>query len=382
MKVCLISAYPPSKGNLAEYAYFLTRELVKEPSISSLTILANGEEFEIKEKGKVKIIRCWRNNSLLIPMKILVNVYKEKPDVVHFNIGMRSWGRKKLVNFFAHLTPFLVKVLLRKKVIVALHNILESANLKEMGINNSSLTIFGARLSTRFLLFSDRVVVLLRRYKRILLRKYRKRNIVYIPHGTPGKKTSKINFNRNKILTFGFWSPYKNLPLLVDVFAKLKKKYKNLELIIAGDSHPNYPRYLDFLKEKYKFVRGIKFLGYIPNNKLHKLFLSSSLIVLPYLTSTGTSGVVHLAVSYGKPVIISRLQDIEATAREEGYKLVFVKKNNKTELKNAIEKLLKNKKLYLKIAKINSEASERHSFSKVAKMYVNLYKQLTSFKSR
>jgi glycosyltransferase involved in cell wall biosynthesis len=382
MKVCLISAYPPSKGNLAEYAYFLTRELVKEPVISSLTILSNGESFRIEKKRKVKIIRCWKNDSLLIPIKILTNVYRGNPDVVHFNIHMRSWGRKKLVNFFAHLTPFLVKVLLRKKVIITLHNVLESVNLKEIGINNSFLTTLGARLSTRLLLFSDRVIVLLRRYKRILLKRYGKRNILYIPHGTLGMKTNKINFSRNKLLTFGFWSPYKNLPLLVEVFLELKKKYKNLELIIAGDSHPNYPGYLDFLKEKYKFVRGIKFLGYIPNNKLHKLFLSSSIIVLPYLISTGTSGVVHLAVSYGKPVIISRLQDMEATAQEEGYKLVFVKKNNKRELKNAIEKLLKNKKLYLKIAKINLEASERHSFSKVAKMYVNLYTQFISFKSR
>jgi glycosyltransferase involved in cell wall biosynthesis len=112
------------------------------------------------------------------------------------------------------------------------------------------------------------------------------------------------------------------------------------------------------------------------SNKLEEMIIK----LVAYLTSTGTSGVVHLAVSYGKPVIISRLQDIEATAREEGYKLVFVKKNNKRELKNAIEKLLENKKLYLKIAKINLEASERHSFSKVAKMYVNLYTQLTSFK--
>jgi glycosyltransferase involved in cell wall biosynthesis len=379
MKVCLISAYPPSKGNLAEYAYFLTRELLKEPAISSLTILANGENFRVEKKRKIKIVRCWKNDSLLIPIKILVNVYKENPDIIHFNVHMRSWGRKKLVNFFTHLTPFLVKLLLRKKVIVTLHNILEGANLKKMGINSSILTIFGARISTIFLLFSDRVVVLLRRYKRILSNKYGKRNIVYIPHGTLGKKTNKVNFNRNKILTFGFLSPYKNLPLLVEVFTELKKKYKNLELMVAGDSHPYYPGYLKFLKEKYKDVKGIKFLGYVPNRKLSKLFLSSSLIVLPYITSTGTSGVVHLAVSYGKPVIISGLPDTEATAREEGYKLVLVKNNNnRAELKKAIEKLLENRKLYLKIAKMNLKASEKYSFSKIAKMYTNLYKKLVS----
>jgi glycosyltransferase involved in cell wall biosynthesis len=290
---------------------------------------------------------------------------------------MRSWGRKKLVNFFAHLTPFLVKFFLRKKVVVTLHNILESVNLKEMGISNDFLTLLGAKISTKFLLFSDKLVVLLKRYKRIIRNRYKK-NVVYIPHGTLGKKINKINFNGYKILTFGFWSPYKNLPLLIEVFNELKKKFKKLELIVAGGPHPNYPTYLTTIKEKYKLMKGIKFLGYIPNRKLSSLFSSSSLIVLPYLTSTGTSGVVHLAVSYGKPIIVSKLPDIEATVREEGYKIIFVRKNDKVALRKAIERLLKNKKLYLRIAERNLELSEKYSFSKISKMYVNLYRKLIS----
>jgi len=378
MKICLVSAYPPTKGNLAEYAYFLAMELAKDLSIYSLVILADGRNFEIENKGKIKIIRCWKNNSFFIPIKILINVFRENPDIVHFNLHMRSWGSRNIVNFLTHLTPFFVKLLLRKKVIVTLHNIVETANLKEMGIKNNILIILGARLSTRFLLLSDRLVVLLKRYKTILSRNYRKKNILYIPHGTFGRKVRIAKFSRRKILTFGFLSPYKNLPLLVEVFKELKKKYKRLELVIAGDSHPNYPGYLDSLKKKYKFINGLKFLGYIPIRKLSRAFKSSSIVVLPYLTSTGTSGVIHLAVSYGKPIVISKLPDIEATAREEGYQLLLVKKNNKSELKKAIEKLLKNKKLYLKIARSNLEASEKYSFSKVAKMYVNLYKKILS----
>ncbi|MDT7858487.1 MAG: glycosyltransferase [Candidatus Aenigmarchaeota archaeon] len=375
MKVCFVSAYPPSRGNLAEYAYFLTKELIRDARISSLTILANGDFLKRERKRKLKIIRCWKNDSLLIPLKILINVYRENPDVVHFNIHMRSWGRKKLVNFFAHLTPFLVKFFLRKKVVVTLHNILESVNLKEMGISNDFLTLLGAKISTKFLLFSDRLVVLLKRYKRIIRNRYKK-NVVYIPHGTLGKKISNINFNGYKILTFGFWSPYKNLPLLIEVFNELKKKFKKIELIVAGGPHPNYPTYLTTIKEKYKLMKGIKFLGYIPNRKLSSLFSSSSLIVLPYLVSTGTSGVVHLAVSYGKPIIVSKLPDIEATVREEGYKIIFVRKNDKVALRKAIERLLKNKKLYLRIAERNLELSEKYSFSKISKMYVNLYRKL------
>ena len=64
--------------------------------------------------------------------------------------------------------------------------------------------------------------------------------------------------------------------------------------------------------------------------------------------------------------------------KEEGYKLVLVKKNDKLALKRAIEKLMKNKKLYLEIAKRNLEVSEKYSFSKIAKMYLNLYESVIS----
>ena len=214
-----------------------------------MTILANGKNLKNEKKGKIKIIRCWDNNSLLIPFNILLNILKENPDIVHFNVHMRSWGRTNFVNFFAHLTPILIKLFLKKKVIITLHNILESVNLKEIGVR-SPLVIFGAKLITKLLLRSDKVVVLLKRYKKVLLKKYKRKNVAYIPHGTLGKKTKYVKFSRNRILTFGFWSPYKNLHLLLEVFAELKKKYRNLELIVAGASHPIYPKYLEMVKQK------------------------------------------------------------------------------------------------------------------------------------
>jgi glycosyltransferase involved in cell wall biosynthesis len=383
MKICFVSAYPPNKGNLAEYGCYLVNELIKHKSIDEIIVLAdyNPNSYQIEKIGKLKILRCWRRNSFLIPVTIIKALRKENPDIVHFNLHMMSWGKSKISNFLGALTPYLVKMLLRKKVVVTLHNIVDAVDLKELGIKNNPLIIFGARLATKALLSADKVIVTLGRFRRILEQQYKKKNIIRIPHGTLGRKVKKLRVGGKKLLTFGFWRENKNLPLLIEVFKKVHKEDKRIKLIIAGTSHPSFPGYLDKLKEKYKEVKGITFTGYVPEEKLSKLFLSSTFLVLPYTTATGTSGVIHLAASYGKPVIISDLPEIRETAKEEKLKLILVPKNDERALANAIKNLLKNKKLQKRIAEKNLISAEKYSFTNVAKQYIEIFNQLLYIKS-
>ena len=92
----------------------------------------------------------------------------------------------------------------------------------------------------------------------------------------------------------------------------------------------------------------ITFTGYVPDKNLKKLFVSSTLVVLPYTVATGTSGVIHLAASFGKPIIASDLPEIRETAEEENLELILFPKNDKESLKKAIKRLLKNKELQKK----------------------------------
>jgi glycosyltransferase involved in cell wall biosynthesis len=378
MKICFVSAYPPNKGNLAEYGYYLVNELIKHDAINELTVLANStsNSNRIEKFGKIKIIRCWKNNSLKIPFDIIKTLKKENSDIVHFNLHMMSWGESKISNFLGALTPYLVKILLKKKVVITLHNIREAVNVKELGMEENPFIIFGARIATKALLSVDKVIVTLNRFRKILEQKYKKRNIIRIFHGTVGRKVKKIKVGGKKILTFGFWRENKNLPLLIEIFQKLYKEDKKIRLIVAGDSHPAFPGYLDKLKEKYKGVEGITFTGYVPEEKLGRLFSSSTFLVLPYTTATGTSGVVHLAASYGKPVIISDLPEVRETAKEEELRLILVPKNDKKAFERAIKTLLKNKKLQKQIVEKNLISAEKYSFSNVAKQYIKVFKEL------
>lgn len=378
MKVCVISAYPPEKGNLAEYGYYLTQELAKSKKISKIIILASkGFNVKNKENDKIKIVRCWKRNSILLFIQILKKIRKFDPDLVFFNCHMMSWGRSRIVNFFGALLPALVKKILNYKVVITLHNIVEATDLRELGINPSKINLLGSYLATKSLLSADKVVVTLRSFVSLLSKKYRKTNILYIPHGTLGRKIRSAKTTKEKvIMSFGFWRESKNLPFLIEVFKELYKKDKNLKLVIAGTSHPNFPGYLEKIKKKYKKVKNLFFTGYVPEKNLDKIFLSSTLIVLPYKTATGSSGVVHIAASYGKPVIITDLPETREIIKDEKIPLILVPKNDKEALKRAIQAVINNKKFQRFIGNESLRAAERLSFSNISKKYIKLFESI------
>ena len=66
MKICLVTAFPPSRRGLNEYGFHLARELKREPMLS-LTILADELDGEEEELPDYDVIRCWRFDSVSNP---------------------------------------------------------------------------------------------------------------------------------------------------------------------------------------------------------------------------------------------------------------------------------------------------------------------------
>ena len=376
MKVCFVSAYPPNKAYLAEYADYLTNGLKKRNEIKEIIILANKAKkyANLERKGKLKIIRCWKTNSPLILFQLMKSILlvRKKIDVVHFNLNMMNWGTGKMVNFLGYLAPLLTKLFLRKKVVITLHNVVDAINLKKLKfISPSRLTRTGLKLVTKLLLFANKVTVTTSYYKMILEKNYNARNVVHVPHGFL-EPIKKPRLTKNVLLAFGFWDPRKKLEVLIKAFKELRKKNPKLKLVVAGTSYPRFPNYLEEVKKKFD-IPGIIYTGYVPQHKVKEIFLNSTLVVLPYAVSVGSSGVLHLAASYGKPIIMTKLPDLAEVVKEEG---VMVEFTTLKDLKRTIEKLLSNVRLQRKIVKNNLKAARNLSFRVVAKEFVNLYKEV------
>lgn len=383
MKICVVTAFPPERGNLAEYGYYLVEGLAEKEKIEKIVVLANGEDSpDLSKSDKIEVVRCWRSNDKSSIFNIIREVQKQKPDLVLFNCHMMSWGKGKVISFMGALLPLLLKKLFRHKVVLVLHNIVEAVDFEPLKKKPSKIDLFGATLATKSMLSADKVIVTLEHFVDLLEKKYNKSNIVHIPHPTWGKKSVKISANDKKVLTFGFWRDTKGLPLLLESFEELKRLDEELKLIVAGESHPNFSGYLEDVKKKYGDIPGVTYTGYVPDEKLDEVFGSASIVVLPYLASTGSSGVVHMSASYGRPVVITDLPDMKRMAEEEGLEMLFFPLGDKEGLKTAIKSLLNDKELRKKIVENNLRVAEELSFSRVADRYVEVFENVLGNKPK
>jgi hypothetical protein len=67
----------------------------------------------------------------------------------------------------------------------------------------------------------------------------------------------------------------------------------------------------------------MEFTGYLDEDRLPDIFQSSSVAVMPYSSSTGCSGVAHLACAYGVPIICADLPDFRQMAEGEDIAIDF-----------------------------------------------------------
>ena len=376
MRICIISAYPPRRGGLAEPTYHLVQSLLPKSDVESITVLANkvqGNDGE--ERGNFSVVRCWQDP--LSILGILGKIRKTEVDILHFNVRMLSWGKSRITNFVGCCLPFLCK-LFGFKVIVTLHNIGEAVDFDKMKIfKKSMVNLLGLWVSTRLILTADIVSVTLRSYKEILERKYHVRNVRYVPLGTYGTKirVNELRFGGNTLLFFGALSPYKNVPFLLDCFQEMNER-SDLKLIIAGGPHPKFPNYLERLRNEYQNVKNVQFCGYIPEENVEAVFEKATVVVLPYIAAPGTSAVLHQAFNYGKPVIITDLPAFKQTVQDEMASVLFFPRGDKEAFKKAVKRILDQPELQRKMVFQNLLSARRFGFEYVSSQFIQLYKEI------
>lgn len=109
-----------------------------------------------------------------------------------------------------------------------------------------------------------------------------------------------------EVLFFGFIRPYKGLDVLLDAMKLLTDQ--DLRLTIVGESWGDDAKIIEAAKASSKSIEA--HLGYVDNQTAADYFERSDIVVLPYLSATG-SGVAALAYHYCKPVLASRVGGLE-----------------------------------------------------------------------
>ncbi len=387
MKIAIVTAFPPSKVTLNEYGYHLVKNFVKKEAISSLILICDKtnevKQLDFEKSEKIILNECWEFNSYLNLLTIMKAIFKEKPDAVLFNLQFVKFGDKKIPAALGLMIPMFLKFF-GFKTIVLLHNILEQVDLENAGFTSSKLAqriynFIGTTL-TRCMLKANFLAVTINKYVEVLNKKYKTNNVVLIPHGsfeTPQNPNFELPADPKKIMAFGKFGTYKKVEILIEALLIIRQTNQQpIQVVIAGTDSPNTPGYLQSVQEKYADVEGIIFTGYVEENDVERIFNESTVVVFPYTSTTGSSGVLHQAGSYGKAVVMPDLGDLTLLIEDEGYKGEFFNPESASSLAIAINKILENDTYRLELAHANYKAACALSMDKIADMYLEKFNQI------
>jgi glycosyltransferase involved in cell wall biosynthesis len=393
MKICLVATFPPSARQLNEYAFYIAGELQRNPAIS-LTILADeltDYEFATDENGKslnaqqqtelpgFDVIRCWKFNSVATPTRLLNAIRQLKPDVVWFNLVFSSFGTPEypLAAFAGLCVPALARAL-GYYTHITLHHILEHVDFGSAGVRQKRLFRLGGHIATRTLLKANSVSVLLPGYRRTLAEKYSAQNVLLGTHGTLAPCPSPPDFSQrgnpeHRILAIGHWGTYKRLETLMDAFPAVLKKVPNAKLIVAGANHHTKPKYWESIRESLCPGSGVEFRGYIPEEAIPELFRTSTVVVMPYDSATGSSGPAHQACEYGVPIVCADLADFRDMAAGEDMAINFYKVGNAVDLSDKLIAILQSPEQQRQMAEHNFSAAMQMTMSSVVRNYLRWF---------
>jgi len=344
MKICLVTTFPPSQGGLSEYGLHIAEELRRNPFVS-LTILADRISTQEPELEGFSVQRCWSFDDPTSATRIFKAVRRLRPDVVWFNLLFSTFGRNPLNAFLGLLTPLMAR-LSGRYTHVTLHHLMDTVDLKDAGVRHARLYRLAGSVATRMLLLSNSVSVLMPGYRRILHEKYGRDNVHLRSHGVLTRRPEFPDFSRrgnpeHRILAFGKWGTYKRLELMIEAFKTINFELPNSKLVVAGGDHPQAHGYVESMKKQYA-SSTIEFTGYVHEDDLPDLFQSSSVAVMPYSSSTGCSGVAHLACAYGVPIVSADIPDFRQMADGEELAIEFYRPGNAQDLARCLIHLLTN----------------------------------------
>ncbi|MFI5073151.1 MAG: group 1 glycosyl transferase, partial [Terriglobales bacterium] len=194
MKICLVTAFPPSREALNEYGFHLARELQQATGIE-LTILGDDFSPSQPELDGFSVVRCWAFNSLQNPPRILRAIGEIQPDFVWFNLGFASFGGKPLPAFTGIAIPALTR-LKGFHTHVTLHQLMETVDLKDAGVRFPLFYRAGGFLATQLLLLANSVSVMLPAYREILRDKYGRGSVYVRRHGIFSARPEYPDFSR------------------------------------------------------------------------------------------------------------------------------------------------------------------------------------------
>jgi glycosyltransferase involved in cell wall biosynthesis len=374
----VVTAFPPGRNSLNEFGYHLVRHLASLDEVEGVTVYSDLHGAGDPEPmAKVAFRPCWRFNSMTNLRTVPREVARTAPDAVVLNLQFASFGDKRLPGALGLLIPALLRAR-RVPTLLILHNLADNVDMMDAGFAGSAfsarLMTLAGRVLTRALLRADLVALTIPRYVEFLRSSYGARNAILAPHGSFEDVTLpsfSVPPGRRTVMAFGKWGTYKTVDMLVDAYRELLQRgYDDIGLVLAGTDSPNSSGYMAAAAERYAAVPHLEFPGYIAEEDVAPLFLSSSVVAFPYTSTTGSSGVLHQAGEYGRAAVLPRIGDLVDIIEEEGFQGTYFEPGDPVSLADALAEVLDDPAKQEAIGRRNFAAATGIPMSEVVQWHV------------
>ena len=284
----------------------------------------------------------------------------------------------KIYRFILQL--LFLKFATRLRIVVTLHNVMPH----ERFFPRIEHVAFALALR-----LSDSIIVH-NHYARKLVQKIYGINadkISVIPHGNfldyypdfissiEARRRLGVPLNKFVLLFFGRIRPYKGVYLLLDAFKRALKRNNKLFLMVVGKPHS-----IKLARELIKFNRvysknSMVRLGFVSDDEVQIFMNAADIGVLPYQKIT-TTGALLLFMSFGKPVIVSKLPPIMEVVNDDF--AIFFDSGDPSSLEEAILRAAMKMNHLSFMGERALEAAKLYDWEKIAYMTFHVYKSLLS----
>jgi starch synthase len=365
MKIALVAFH------FAEYAYKLASEL----AIDNEVLLMMHRENAFQELGKTVLegqstnlrIALFQKRGPKDPLFItnifrIIRLLKQfSPDVIHCQESL-NYAFTIALRFFRHI-PF----------VLTIHDHILHSGTKEPGHAKPHRTHL-RQMPDAVIVHGERI-----RGESEALFPWLKNRITSIPHGPLGDATPSVKneWEKGAILFFGRIEKYKGLFYLIEAVNILKKKGVAVRAIIAGRGND-----LDNHRETIRNNSSFELIErFIEKDETRELFERVNVVVLPYTDAT-QSGIVALALQYGRPVVATDVGSIGDVVRN-GVNGVLVPPMDAEALAEAIELLIEDQTLATQYGKnAKGLAQGEFSWKVIAKETADVYMKAMAWKDK
>lgn len=366
-----------------EYAIQLSNALVSYGA-EVILVVPKGRKFFLKpdcevcywlppkdSKGR-KLLKFIEYPGYLL--KILLYALRNRKVIVHFQFFRKDLD--SILYFFLHLIGV--------KTVKTAHNILPHETKRiDYFLNNIVY-----KYSTAIIVHSDFLKTkLLSAFKvdtdKIRVISHGDHNIYLNQTGmNPKSMREPFGFSEDDrvLLFFGIIREYKGLDLLLEAFDIASDFVPNLKLLVAGN--PFTKKLKHFYSEKINKLKHYKnvtaHLEFIPSEKVSNYFSAADIVVLPY-KHIDHSGIFHLAYSFGKPIIATRVGDFEEVI-EHGKSGFLLESNDAQNLAKWIEIAFTDAKQLKEMGNYAAHLNKtKYSWENVAIKTIEMYRNLNEY---